>query len=487
MNFEPPADLELALPEGELNVREEPAVLDGLNFPVFVAGRADEVALHVVRPRWAVGAMATQLVARRLLAELRAERGFAYRVVSAEAPLTRRTTATTIVSDARAEHAAAAGAVMSQVLHDLAADGCAEHELAEIRQESERAYADPRSLPGFLRGNAASVLGMQDRLHIDAHLAEQRAVTSASIAACVADMTRTALVSAPPPASAPAGFTDYPRGLSPRVGGRRHQWRPAAKHAAASAGAHVSPQGVSVVFAEGREVTVEFADAPLMVIVDDARRALWARDGGYVEIDREAFANGDELIDAVDRGIPMERVRVDRDRRRAREAVRVQVAVLVDARRRLVGSLALISLFIIVALVGQPQTGTGLLFSGVALTSLTWRTVRMKLRPVSVGTITTIVQRVLEAGETLELLATGKLQGQAVGLIILTDRRFVFAQGGTVQVSVTRADVTRAQSRRLSSTLLVHAPERTMRFDYVTRQNRADVARALNAPAVRRG
>jgi hypothetical protein len=483
MNFEAPADFEVPLPEGELNVREEPGELDGLAFPAFATGRPDEVVLHLLRPRSAVGVMATQLVARHLLAELRAGRGFSYSVMTAEEPLTPLAVAATIVSDVRTEHAAAAVDVVSHVLARLAVEGCAERELAEITEGAERHFADPRSLTGLLRGNAAAALGAGARLEVDAYLSELRAVTPASIAACVSDMASEALLLAPPPAGAPLGFSQYPSSRSRRVAGRRHQWRSTPKHAVSGAGAYFAVEGLSVVYADGREVTIDLSRAPLMQIVDDARRALWGIDGGFVEIDRESFKDGDDIIDALDKVVPASRVRVDQDRRRDREAVRTQVAVLFDARRRLISSLALIGLVIGAAIALRP-TGTGLPFIAVIISSLAWRAARVKLRPVQVGAITTTVQQTLQPGEQLELLATGKLQGQAVGLIIVTNLRFVFVQRGTVQIAVARADLIGARSSWLSSTLRIQAPQRTIRFDYVTRRNRAKIASALNTPPI---
>ncbi|HTU94623.1 MAG TPA: insulinase family protein [Solirubrobacteraceae bacterium] len=479
MDFEPPVDLELPLPDGELNVRPAPVALEGVSLPAFVPGRPNELALHLLRPRSAAGVMATQLVGRRLLGELRGDHGLAYNVSSHEAPLTALTTATTIVSDTRSEHAAAAVRVVAKVLTDLAVHGCAERELAEITEESARSLADAQSLPGLLRANAAASLGVQTRLDVDAYLDEQRAVTPAVIASCVVEMMRTALLSAPPPVSAAPGFGRYPQSSSSRVTGRRHLWRSAAKHVAADAGAYVSPEGVSVVYGDGRQVTIDFARVPLMVIVDEARRALWGRDGRSLVLDRENFDDGAELIDAVDRAVPIDRVRVDRDLRREREAVRAQVAVLADARRRLIASLALIALVIAAVVVGKPTAGAGLLFPVVLIARLAWRTVRIKLRHVPVGAITTTVQRILEAGEQLELLATAKLQGQGAGLLILTDRRFVFTLHGAVVLSVRRGDVTSARSSRLSSTLQLRTAQRRIRFDYITRRNRAAIARAL--------
>ena len=104
----------------------------------------------------------------------------------------------------------------------------------------------------------------------------------------------------------------------------------------------------------------------------------------------------------------------------------------------------------------------------------------MKLRPIRVGAITSTVQRALQPGENLELLASGKLQGQGAGIIIVTSARLLFVQGGAVQLAVACGDVTRARSSSLSSTLRVQATDRTIRFDYVTRSNRARIARTLN-------
>ncbi len=161
-------------------------------------------------------------------------------------------------------------------------------------------------------------------------LAEQRAggidplvgwiePTVASVSAAFRDAVTSLLVMVPPGTRVErGGLEPYPMFSSQQLSGTTFRTKGGflRRRGSMDQTIVVAAEGISIIGPAGA-VTVLFADCAGMLTWADGTRALWGNDGFHVTIDPRNWRNGEEIVAALDAGVPAHRV-VPMDRGAAR-------------------------------------------------------------------------------------------------------------------------------------------------------------------------
>ena len=393
MTAEPSEPFELALPTGAAaGVPATTAVSDVVFPALYTAGPTGGVGVSFVSPRTPAASVARGVVETRVRERLRYELGLTYHVYVASEPLTRDARHCVLVCDCRTGDERDVLDAVLAVLGELADAGPSPEDLEHEHAEWERSFAHPAAVPSFLAESAVNhVLGAD--VTQPSHLRDERLeVTEASVATTVADFLADALVLAAvePPLE---GYATFPLTSSSTVSGRSHRLKGVVRRRRPEL--VVGDDGISWIDEAGDPSTVRFAECVALQQWVDGTRTAWGADGTHVTVFPDVWRRGQDVVRALDEGVPSE----------AHVPMEPELAARIDA----VSS----------ALEGKVKRG--------------WMT-REELD---------LLPYVLEPGEAV-VTATRASKGWRIGVLAVTDRRLVFLYFSNVVVEVRRDEIVAA-------------------------------------------
>lgn len=313
---EPPSDLSWQLPAGERIAPAEPRPIPYLELPsIQVGSAAGMVVVAFVAERSSALRATVAIAERRARQRLRYALGVTYDVSWNYDPLSREVAHVTLWADCLPANAGEVARELVAVLDELAATGPTDDELERERDDEREWIDDSENAPSNLFYRALQELLGADFQTDEEHIAEMAAVTPAVAARALATALETMLLVVPEETPAPDGrFTPYPVSSPERVSGRSLALRGLnLGREARRTRLVVGDDGISVLTADGGAATVRFDECVAVERWASGARALWGADGFRVEVEPEAWRDGDRVVRTIDERIsptlvvPMER------------------------------------------------------------------------------------------------------------------------------------------------------------------------------------
>jgi len=305
----PPDGLTFHLPSGPPSPPTPIEAIDGVRFPAHMTWGMNGVSLSWLVERSAASAVAVQIAAQRARDILRFERGIVYDVLSDYEPLDGITAHAYMGADCAPEQVTGVRDALLSVLEALGREGPTEE---EVRRQV-RAFRDSQAVPQAMLGHldhavARHLQGQPERSVADLY-EEYDALRPETIATAVARALPTLFLAAPgtPPSSAPGGgpwFT-YPLWSTQALEGRTI--RPAGwplRNRDRKDRLIESPEGITLLSADGQAVTVRIDSCVAYVHLDDDRRELRGRDGFQVRVAAAEWQGGADLVRRLDAAVP---------------------------------------------------------------------------------------------------------------------------------------------------------------------------------------
>jgi hypothetical protein len=302
----PPTDLRLALPIGPRVRRKEPAPMnqDG---PRWSQEFVPSPGVLLRGERNLAMNIGMAILAARVEDEARHQHGLSYEVFSDLFHIGPTTREYVIGADARSGQDSAVAQILWQQIRQLAVDGPTEDELSHEKAGFAEAYADPRWPAEEAAGQAVSHLFELDQGTPEARLARVNQLTREDVRQVLARASATALMAVPPDISVNLeGVTEG--GCPRRAGDPRgqrfvmktlvrilaRQWR--------APTFYLSGNGLTRRDPDGDLHDTTFADI-IGVEVDSDDRMVFSANGCVHHIVRNAYRDGDYLVNAIDSGV----------------------------------------------------------------------------------------------------------------------------------------------------------------------------------------
>jgi hypothetical protein len=309
---EPPDDLAWNLPPpGDRIAPPAPEPIPYLDLPaVHIGGTVGMVVVAFVAERSTDLRVITSIAERRARQRLRYALGVTYEVSWSYDPLTRDVAHVTIWADSLPENANEVARELVAVLDELSANGPTEDELEREVEEGREWHTDHENTSADLGYRVVQEL-LEAPFQTDDELnAEIAAVTPSSAAAALAAGLEDALLVLPLGTRPPdARFSTYPVSSPGRVSGRTLALRGLnIGRAARRTRLVLGDDGVSLVWPDDDAITVRFDECVAVERWAGGARALWSADGFRLEIQPEAWRDGDVVVRTIDERLPAELV-----------------------------------------------------------------------------------------------------------------------------------------------------------------------------------
>jgi zinc protease len=316
LSGEPPQDLSLSLPTGSRHAPVVPRPIPGVRFPAQDEAEVGGVSLSFMTPRTAEAHAAFGILVERTVDELRSTAGMSYAPQGAYDILDGDTVNAVLLADCRRPDAPDVRRAMVALLTDLAERGPTQDDLDRDRRRLVEWLTDPEAGPSLLDWRARNDLLGVPAMDAQAMIDEREAMTTAAVAASLADCLPSLLVVGPAmpairDADSPA---PYETPEAPTQSGTRFtataQWR----------GFHVdirvdlSADGLTYWQRHTDRKTppvtrsLLFEDCVAGVRLTSGGLTLVARDGGFLNLHPERLTSGGELLGAVERALGSERI-----------------------------------------------------------------------------------------------------------------------------------------------------------------------------------
>ncbi len=477
MNWEPSVQLELPFPAGTESPAITPQQLPHLTFPAIATGPDNFLAFQFVRPHSQVSTVALELLRQKLLNALRVKHGLGYQVGWSEETQTGPLSISTLWSDPRTENAAQAVEIGLRVLDEMAEHGPTREEIADLIQKREIGLTGVEAIPGRLTRYAIAELDSARPFDEQALLQEGLKLQPEQVAEAVRQMLPTTLMLAPRGVPNPRGLSPLPDRPRQAPSGRRFAFKNAYGHRHRKCGAFLSPSRLSVVYSNGKQTGVDISNAALVIKIGEAVRAIWDRDGSYLELESTRFKDGKRLLAAVDIGAPETWIDSELSARRAA----IDRAVSWYPARA--GLIFWTAVTVLVALGTVPAHMGGLVLIPGAMffvSALTYsrRTSRWRLA-------TLVMQHTLPDEHVLHLFKARlvrKGKRPARGFLIATNKRLVFRSGAVVLVDTELSQITSTKQSPLFSVIKLGTEVERYRFEYmVPRSQRRILIRTIRS------
>ena len=310
MNGAPPDELGLELPSGVRHAAVEPRPIPYLRWPcAYEYGPPGVVSLSYLAERSYETTAVLRILEARLFERLRFSAGLSYGVHWMHEPLTREVAHVVIWADTRSENATRVRDGLRGTVDELAEHGPTAEELAEDLDELIAAATEPGFVTSAVtRGPRDELLGNEFQ-DVGAELARLAAITPESTAAALRRGLETLLVVLP--GGVDRGSLDpYPMEPPVRVEGAKKRPRGLrARLRRADRWGHlvVGAEGVARI-TPAESLAIRFDECAALLRWTDGRRALWSRDGFYLELVPDEWQDGSELAARIDAAVPPERV-----------------------------------------------------------------------------------------------------------------------------------------------------------------------------------
>jgi zinc protease len=410
MTAEPPDTLELSLPAGEALRPPAPEPIPSLVLPAYLQQGTGGVALTVLAERSTALHVGFGIAAERAHERLRRDAGLSYSVNAGYTVLDGRLAHVVLQADCRDLDAARVRDELLAVVDDLAEHAPTEEELEADRRRFERITLEPDAVPGMLDNRARDVvMGVRETTTAELHR-ERTELTPDAVAAAMRAALETALLLVPAGTGALGGdrWTRYDPATTEALDGPQYvpneQWQQFGEDSRLVVG----PDGVTISTRDGGEpLSVRYADCVALVEHLSGRVTLVDRSGAWVDVSPRVYGDGDEAVATV------------------REAVDPDLVVPLTVRERELAPVVREQL---------PEA------------ALTRVPREVDALPVLLGD-----------EEQVELLASAA-RGPQAGLLVLTDRRLVFAYVGHTDndlLELAREEVRSARAKGLMRKKLV--------------------------------
>jgi predicted Zn-dependent peptidase len=299
----PPAELRLELGAGARPRRPAPTPLPELRYPTHVPWHGPGVAISYLARRTFASNVVAYVLQRRARQQLRFDQGLVYDIAFDYAALDAETAHVTIGADCPDDRIPVVRDALLAVLHELAADGPTDAELAAETATMARGFDERDGRLAFLDIQASEVLFGADVRQPADTMASRGAVTSDEARDALAQSLESLLMLANSP-EMPSPWVTYPAWSSSVVRGR--ELRPAGFHLPGRGAKErlvVADDGVSVV-TPGGALTVRWHDLVAVVHEAPTVRRVIGRDGFIVTVAAEAWRDGAQAVAAIDAAAP---------------------------------------------------------------------------------------------------------------------------------------------------------------------------------------
>ena len=305
----PPDGLVLPLPAGERTPLPPPKPIPYIAYPsVCPIDQEGCVVVSLVAEYSPAAVTAIDIAVRRLRQRLRVESGTTYHVSLVTEALDRDRMHVLITADCLpAEIDRTCGLVIA-TFDDLASDGPAAEELAEVLTDLERFMRDPHWLSHHVHYVALDELLERPAQTFDDRIDAQERLTEDDVATALQPALASRLLMLPRYANFPAGrFTDYPLSSPdrpvPRRVFRRRERRP--WHRGPQDLFFVGDEGIMTA-SRGQFRAVRYDECVAGLRWSDGGRELWSADGFLVSIHPERWKHGAAAIRSIDEDAPPE-------------------------------------------------------------------------------------------------------------------------------------------------------------------------------------
>lgn len=305
----PPEGLDLsALADGERIPAPEPLLLASQPFPCWMYGPRNAVMVLVAVPTSTLSHAAIAVAGSRLRKRLRMEEGRSYTVASSVDDLSGPVSHGVLVADCLPEEAETVLSSFRSELAKLTVHGPDAAELAELVDGAERARHDPNHGVEVAELQAMDELLGRAAVSDDERLAALRAIRPEEVAAEISSMLRSAVWVVPEHVGLhdrrvhtivdDSGFsvvgTTYTR---PVPAMPRYPDRLVA-----------GPQGLSMLWPEGQQISVNWPAAVAVQTWTDGGRTVFGADGFTLTIRPTEWTGGERIVAEIDHHVPPDRV-----------------------------------------------------------------------------------------------------------------------------------------------------------------------------------
>jgi zinc protease len=289
MTKPPPEGLRLTLPDGASIPPPALQPIPYLEYPAsFVHGPDGAAGASMLVRRSHEIMLATDIALHRLRQWLRHQEGVTYHVGSGYEPISADEAQLVLWADCRPESAMLVRNALVAVLDDLASTGPTEEELHRTVQAASRSTTEPTAVYDTVAYSCAQQLVGQPAETVEEMTVAREALTSAQVAAAVAEGFENVIVSAPIGTSQLGGrFKAYPIDSPRRIKGTRYS--PVDKTRVETL--VVGEEGIAIEGTNRRAVAYE--DAAAFMIWDDGSVGVYGSDGFYVLVDPAEWKKGD--------------------------------------------------------------------------------------------------------------------------------------------------------------------------------------------------
>jgi hypothetical protein len=273
--------------------------------PAFYTADVNGVGFEAVLSRSAAAVVYAEVLSQRLTAVLRRELGLSYLTTAVYDPRDAGHASVIAVADALPEIRDQLTGPFVDVLTDLVRDGVTEDELAAARAARRGAEAEPDAPLAWARAAVAGLLTGAPTPSLECARAELDRLTADQVTRAAGEALDTGLLMVPVgQAVGRAGFTPVPAGSARPVTGQRYA--PAGGDGDRR-GLVIGEDGVSLTDGP-KTVTVQYATCVGLLAYPDGAQLLFGPDGQTIVIEPTLWDDPWEVMYAVRRRVPAERV-----------------------------------------------------------------------------------------------------------------------------------------------------------------------------------
>jgi hypothetical protein len=305
----PPDGLSLGLPPGPRIAPPALVPVPDVPYPAWIEGGPGSIGVSFEAPRRDWLSVPLAMAARRLMEQLRFQRGLTYEIALAYEPITADTAHAALWTSSLPEHGATVRDTVAEVLESLARDGATDEELARAREDMRRAREDPDAIANDVMTAATNELIGYPSPSPAELVAELDGLDGREIARRMTVALESALFLVP--GGGPQGgrsYRPYPTWSASAVPGRTFRSSKARFPWSKGARLVVGREGVSVVSPEQQAITVFYANCAAAVASPSGILEIYGEDGFRVRVEPEHWHGGHEAVQSLIGVLPAERV-----------------------------------------------------------------------------------------------------------------------------------------------------------------------------------
>jgi zinc protease len=295
MTGPPPQGLNLELSDASSHSIPEHEPLSK-PLPMFVSGAPATVTTSYLSERSLAASLGVQVLADRLMKDLRHDRGLSYQVSAGYLALDRKLAHLSISADVVERNELTVRNTMLQAFEQMSTDGPTEEELTTQRKLAGRSL-DDADIPSTLDGIALRHLVDEDAGYdLRADLAS---LTVEKVAEAFHRAGATSILVQPDGLEPPAGFSADGRDEPGEVQGRRLRLKNRPSFRRSPSRLTISDDGITLKHPNGT-ATVHFEDCDALLAWSNGTRALYGSDGSYLRFRGDNWKDGSSATELVD-------------------------------------------------------------------------------------------------------------------------------------------------------------------------------------------